>query len=42
MLINHHTITDGIGSNLIIAKMVDSQSKETFPPFKKLTWYDAF
>lgn len=34
VLQNHHALIDGIGSNIILAKMADNYSTDTIPPLK--------
>lgn len=40
LLIHNHCIADGIGSNIMLAKMTDSCCEANFPVFKKFAWYE--
>jgi len=39
ILINNHSITDGMGSNIIFAKMLDTPSEDMMPPFKAFSYW---
>jgi len=42
ILKNHHVITDGIGSNLLLADMLDKKCVEMSPVFKTWSLYEMF